>query len=195
MLQAGIGLMLTPLSQRSCPSPEWKWAADNACFANKWSAARWLSWIDGHDDPASAAFATVPDIVADHAGTLVRWKQWAGAVHDRGFKAAFVLQNGASTSTVPFDELDAVFIGGTTEWKLSDDARRIVDTAKHLNKWVHMGRVNSLRRLRIAADWGCDSVDGTFIAFAPDHNTGRMISMLDKLRMQPSLQLKHEIEL
>ena len=28
-------------------------------------------------------------------------------------------------------------------------------------KWVHMGRVNSTRRIRYAASIGCDSVDGT----------------------------------
>lgn len=195
MLDAEIGLMLTPLSEKKRPSSEWQWAADNACFANKWRASRWLKWIEELSDPATAVFATVPDIVSDHAGTLVRWKQWSSAVRDRGFKTAFVLQDGASVSTVPFDELDAVFIGGSTEYKLSCDARRIVDTAKHLDKWVHMGRVNSLRRLRIASEWGCDSVDGTFIAYAPDYNTGRLIAMLDKLIMQPSLQLQGGTEL
>ena len=33
--------------------------------------------------------------------------------------------------------------------------------ARRRGKWVHMGRVNGLRRLRIALDFGVDTVDGT----------------------------------
>ena len=33
--------------------------------------------------------------------------------------------------------------------------------AKRRRKWVHMGRVNSERRIRYAASIGCDSIDGT----------------------------------
>jgi hypothetical protein len=38
-----------------------------------------------------------------------------------------------------------------------------VRDARRRGKWVHMGRVNGLRRLRIALDFGVDSVDGTFL--------------------------------
>jgi hypothetical protein len=31
-----------------------------------------------------------------------------------------------------------------------------------------MGRVNSLKRLRYASAIGCDTADGTYVAFAPD---------------------------
>jgi hypothetical protein len=45
-----------------------------------------------------------------------------------------------------------------------------VGEARGRGKWVHMGRVNSLRRLRYAAAIGCDSADGTYLAFGPDTN-------------------------
>jgi hypothetical protein len=32
---------------------------------------------------------------------------------------------------------------------------------KRAGKWVHMGRVNTDRRIRYAAAIGCDSIDGT----------------------------------
>lgn len=35
---------------------------------------------------------------------------------------------------------------------------------------MHVGRVNSLKRLRYAVSIGGDSVDGTYLVFAPDHN-------------------------
>jgi hypothetical protein len=57
-----------------------------------------------------------------------------------------------------------------TEWKLGQLARDLVAEAKQRGKWVHMGRVNSLKRYRYAKLIGCDSADGTFVAVAPDVN-------------------------
>jgi hypothetical protein len=45
--------------------------------------------------------------------------------------------------------------------KLGPEVEAIVAEARARNVWVHMGRVNSLRRLAYAASIGCDSVDGT----------------------------------
>jgi hypothetical protein len=41
-----------------------------------------------------------------------------------------------------------------------------------------MGRVNSRRRLRIAAQMGCHSADGTFLAFGPDRNLPHLLGWL-----------------
>jgi hypothetical protein len=80
-----------------------------------------------------------------------------------------------------------LFIGGSTTWKLSPNVEALVSTAKRHGKWVHMGRVNSGVRLRHAANIGCDSADGTFVAFGPDKNIPRVKSWLDALERQPSL--------
>ncbi len=61
----------------------------------------------------------------------------------------------------PWHVFDAVFIGGDTEWKLGPQAQRIVRICKEHGKHGHMGRVNTLRRLRYAESIGVDSVDGT----------------------------------
>ena len=53
-------------------------------------------------------------------------------------------------------------------------------------RWCHMGRVNSLRRLRLAAQDGYDSVDGTFLAYGPDKNLPRLLTYL-RLADQPTL--------
>jgi hypothetical protein len=105
-----------------------------------------------------ALFVAVPDVVADHQATLRRWKRWRGVV-DR-WPAAFVAQDGCLE--VP-DDADALFIGGSTEWKLSEAARRLID-----DRWCHMGRVNTHRRLRLAKSWGVDSVDGSSMAMFTD---------------------------
>jgi hypothetical protein len=46
---------------------------------------------------------------------------------------------------------------------------------------VHMGRVNSLRRLRYAAAIGCHSADGTCLTYAPQQNLPRLLSWLDQV--------------
>ncbi len=69
---------------------------------------------------------------------------------------------------------DVLFIGGTTEWKLGAEARAMVSAARRQRKWVHMGRVNSLRRFVYADSIGCHSADGTFLAFGPDVNLPRV---------------------
>ena len=53
--------------------------------------------------------------------------------------------------------------------------------------WVHMGRVNSQRRLRYAHAIGCDSVDGTYLTYAPDQNLRRLLGWLEDLHAQQSL--------
>jgi hypothetical protein len=72
-----------------------------------------------------------------------------------------------------------LFLGGTTEWKLGDTARRITEHAKRRDVWVHMGRVNSQRRFDVARRWGCDSVDGTYLTFGPDVNLPRLLGWLE----------------
>ncbi len=100
---------------------------------------------------------------------------------------AIVLQDGATVETVPWDEVGAVFVGGTTEWKLGSEVRSIVAEANARRIWAHMGRVNSHRRLRYA-DWiGCDSADGTYLVFGPDVNLPRLLRWLDDVNNQSSL--------
>lgn len=175
----GCGILLTPFSQRSTPGPEWVWAADNGCFSSRWNYQTWRSWLATRARPEEALFAVVPDVVANHEQTLQQWKQHYKFVKDLGFKTAFVLQNGATYDTIPWEQFDCLFIGGTTEYKLSKDAKRFTQHTKGLGKWVHMGRVNSQKRIELAVGWGCDSVDGTFLAFGPDINTPKLIKMLD----------------
>ncbi len=189
LLDNNIGLLLTHVSQRNLPNNnDWIWAADNACFTGKtWNSSTWLRWLEKMPNPHDALFATVPDSVADHQKTLQMWPQWFQRVKDLGFKPAFILQNGCTPDQVPWDECDAVFIGGSTQWKLGMEAEAIVREARKQQKWIHMGRVNSLKRMTIAVHFGCDSVDGTYLAFAPDLNAIRLVNMMKRIEVEPSL--------
>jgi hypothetical protein len=82
---------------------------------------------------------------------------------------------------VPWDEFDALFIGGSTEFKLGPVARPYAARRSARGKWLHMGRVNSERRFAYARAIGCDSVDGTFLTFGPETNLPRLLTWLRTL--------------
>jgi hypothetical protein len=122
----------------------------------------------------SCLFAPAPDVLGDAIATIERSLPVLSQIRDLGYKAAFVAQDGLRIKDIPFDEFDCLFIGGSTSWKLSADARVIALLARGMKKWVHMGRVNSARRFLTAYKWGCDSVDGNFLKFGPHANFPRI---------------------
>jgi hypothetical protein len=95
-----------------------------------------------------------------------------------GYPAALVAQDGLQSLTVPWHAFDVLFIGGSTAWKLGPAAADLTAQARRHGITVHMGRVNSLKRLRYAASIGCDSVDGTFLAYGPDCNLPKLLCWL-----------------
>lgn len=165
-------------------------AADNGCFAEaqgkSWDRARWINWLADEivDRADRCLFATAPDVVGDAAATLRRSAEWLDVIRELGLPAALVAQDGLEDLDVPWADFDVLFIGGSTEWKLSPHARKLSEEARSRGLWVHMGRVNSWKRLQIALDSSCDSADGTFLGFAPKTNWARLTAWLDKLETQ-----------
>lgn len=173
------GFIVTPDSDRPVVESELSglfWCADNGCFSDRFDEDEWWSWLSSKS-PADCLFAVAPDVVGDHRATLARSAPWLPRIRALGFPAAFVIQDGATIDTIPWDDCDAVFIGGTTEFKLSDDALAIIYAAKERGKWVHVGRVNSRRRyMRFAGI--ADSCDGTFLAFGPRTRLPEMLGWI-----------------
>jgi hypothetical protein len=165
------------------------WCADNSVFANRYPGDdTYLAWLDHRSWAARrCAFAVAPDVVGDAAATLRRSAPMLPRIRAAGYPAALAAQNGLEHLRVPWDEFDAMFLGGDTAWKLGQHARRLTTEAKARGKWVHMGRVNSRRRLQIAAHMGCDSADGTYLAKAPDKNLPRLLDWLAELSDQLAL--------
>ena len=135
-------------------------------------------------------FVTVPDVVADHRRTQNLWYEWRDELDARGLRGAFVLQNGIeyawdyygpSNAALPWDDCHALFIGGDTAFKFSRAVREIVQCANLNDKWVHMGRVNSVRRMIYAKNIGCDSCDGSGMARFPD---AVLIPMIKALHLE-----------
>lgn len=181
-----LGAMLTPDSWSTINEPSSKrfpWVGlDNGCFSDKWDEDRWKDWLtEMRPRLPECLFAVVPDVVADHDATLARWEQYVGIVKDAGYPAAFVIQDGCDGMDMPWRDLDAVFVGGSTEYKLSEQAWELVGRANRRGIWTHMGRVNSFNRIRRCAAAGVKSVDGSYLAFGPDTNLPKLLAWLDWL--------------
>lgn len=180
-MRAGrLAMMTTPNDGRS-PATYPIWCADNGCFGRAWvGPTRWFNWLSRHSAHAERSlFATAPDVVGDAVATLARSVPWLAAIRRLGYPAALVGQDGLESLDVPWDLFDVLFVGGTTDWKLGEDAAALIGEAIERGKRVHMGRVNSGRRYRYARSLGCHSVDGTFLAFGPDQNLARLYAWIE----------------
>lgn len=176
-MRAGtIGYIDTPAQGNKRPDGV-AWCADNGAFSDNFDEDQWWRFLVANAYAAAdCLFAVAPDVVGDHSATLARSLPWLPKIRALGYPAAFVLQDGATADTVPWGDFDALFIGGTTEFKLSAEARALAAEAKRRGKWLHMGRVNSERRWRYAAAIGCDSADGTYLTFGPDANLPKLLA-------------------
>lgn len=112
-------------------------------------------------------FVTCPDLVGNARLTLEKFEQWGHKIRALGWPVAFVAQDGQEDLDFPA-EFDWLFIGGSTEWKLSPAADECISRAKKLGKRVHIGRVNGQRRFWHFRMVGADSADGTMIRFERD---------------------------
>lgn len=177
------GLMRTPWIGNKV-SGEHTWAADTGCFTRPYDDTVYFRWLDGLNRD-TCLFATAPDVVGDWAATLSLATPVLPRLRGHGYKAAVVLQDGCTS--VPWDEVDAVFIGGSTGWKLGWQAHELAVEAKRRGKWVHMGRVNSWRRISLAGKWGCDSVDGTYLAFGPDILRPKLEAWLNRINNEKAV--------
>jgi len=133
-------------------------------------------------------FAVAPDVLGDAGATIERSARFVYRMRAWfGLPVAFVAQDGLEDLDVPWTWFDVLFLGGSTTWKLGPAARVLTAEAKARRKRVHMGRVNSLRRLRYAAAIGCDSADGTYLTFGPDLNLPRVLGWLRDVNDQRPL--------
>jgi len=184
----GIGILLTPDTAFAGPKYERifhhypMWSADNGCFAHpNRTPSDLLAWLERLPQK-DALFFPAPDVVGNAKLTIERSLPVLPQIRKLGFKAAFVAQNGIEETPIPWDEFDCLFIGGDTQFKLSEQSKDLVTEAKSRNKWVHMGRVNSYRRLKLANDWGCDSADGTYLRFTGPPGVERILEWLRKIK-------------
>lgn len=174
-----------------------KWAMDNGAFSGL-DAVAFINMLERYHPYQSyqtyhgyqgCLWVTAPDVVGDAAATLARWPFWSRLLRGIGYPPALVAQDGLTVDRVPWDELGALFIGGTTAWKLGRDARVLVAYAKARGIRTHMGRVNTRGRQREAARWGIDSIDGTSYSRFGDIQFAKGQRWMDEWQRQPALAL------
>lgn len=136
------------------------WAADNDCF-QRLDADAYRRMLDSIYGLPGCKFVTAPDAVGDWKRTRELWDEWQPELSAAWLPMAYVAQDGQPSDQVPWLSIDALFIGGSTEYKLSAEAEALGWEAKRKGLWLHMGRVNSRRRFDYARATGCDSVDGS----------------------------------
>lgn len=209
-----LGLLITPDTAGMAKAiPEFAaFALDNGCFsqAHPWDdkrEARWLRFLD-RMPRAGCLWAACPDVVGDAAATLVRSRKYLRTIRQLGFPAAYVAQNGATVDSLPWDEFDALFIGGSTEcipcgytrpaadfrqkrcphcdarlteWKCSDAALVLIREAQSRGMQVHIGRVNTTDRFRWSRDVAvADTADGTMILHGMAKAMAKLTEWLDE---------------
>lgn len=159
-----VGQLLTPLTRyRNRAKLEGRpWAIDNGAFS-RFDAKKYSAMLEREaGDKEGCVFVTAPDIVGSARRTLEVFRHWYPTLH--GWPVALVAQDGQEDLDIPWHLLAAVFIGGSTEWKLSDCAAGVVKAAKAMGKWAHIGRVNTPVRVDRFDEMGADSFDGTGVA-------------------------------
>jgi hypothetical protein len=156
-----VGRLYVPAAWGSFIADGRPWAVDNGAFAGFDEASFWALLGRLHKHRTTCLFVAAPDVVGDARATLRLFAEWQPVIARMGFPVALVGQDGLTMDMVPWDCLDAVFLGGSTGWKLGHMATTLAGYGNARGKWVHMGRVNSRRRIRHAHRIGCQSIDGS----------------------------------
>lgn len=152
------GQLLTPLTRYK----RWAdtFAIDNGAFSG-FDAQAFCALLEREREHVkNCLFVCVPDVVGDGRRTLEIFFERHTLI-PREWPVAFVCQDGSEHHAIPWTAVAAVFIGGTTHWKMSSHAAAIVKAAKILGKHVHIGRVNTPERWSHFERLGADTCDGS----------------------------------
>ena len=163
-LHCPVEQLLTPLTRFHAQYPTEHFAIDNGAFS-RFDRAAFLALLKREAErKALCRFVAVPDVVGSARRTLECFHDWWTSTALQGWPLALVAQDGQEHLEIPWALCAAVFIGGSTTWKLSPHAAHIIKAAKIFDKWVHVGRVNDPGRFEYFDALGADSIDGTGLA-------------------------------
>lgn len=152
-----VGQLITPLTRYK--NHGLTFAIDNGAFKN-FDAKAFRSLLERElTNRDKCLFVASPDIVGNARRTLELFNHWYPELSR--WPIALVAQDGIENFDLPWASVRAVFIGGSTEFKLSNCAVDLIKTAKAMEKWVHVGRVNTPARYEFFDELGVDSFDGT----------------------------------
>jgi len=137
----------------------YSFAIDNGAYGGKFNPSKFRKLVKASQEYADRClFVALPDVVGDATATQNLWKEYYKEFRQTNLPLAYVAQDGIIEP--PWDELDCLFIGGTNDFKMSEQVLRLLHEAKLNKKWRHVGRINSRKRLRHFWEY-MDSFDGT----------------------------------
>lgn len=160
-------------------------SADNDAFVG-FSPARFCAML-ARLAGKPVLWVACPDVVGDASATAERFAVWRPVIAELGLPVALVLQDGQEHVGVPWDKIDALFIGGSTEFKLGPVTANIVREGKRRGMKIHGGRVNTKQRFRFMHDLGCDTIDGSGFSKWGRERIPMAVEWLDQLDRQGSL--------
>ena len=149
----------TPLTKYAINDSGRPYGLDNGCFA-RFKEHAWNRLLQ-EAEAKRPVFVCLPDIVGDARRTLDLFDMFERKTN--GLPRALVLQDGIGQHAIPWNKIDAIFIGGTDEFKISPEAINAAKAARMLHKWIHVGRVNTVSRVNNWIDLA-DSIDGSGIS-------------------------------
>jgi hypothetical protein len=156
------------------------WAIDNGAYAGFDEAAFLRLLEQCQPRAAECLWVAAPDVVGDAQATQALFDVWEPRLRALGFRVAFVAQD-AQGLDAPWDRIDCLFVGGTNAYKLSPESRELARRAKARGKLVHVGRVNTLSRLKVLYNIDADSFDGTACSRWPDFQIPKTLRWMDRL--------------
>jgi len=134
---------------------------------------------------SGADWVALPDVVGDGLQTLKKIDFWHRKVKEKtDCPQLIVWQDGMTKEDIEDFLKDGlgVFVGGTTEGKLKNFSW-ISELCKKHNVWCHMGRVNTMKRIKLAYSAGVDSFDGSGFSQFP-HMTQYVYNMMTANKQQ-----------
>lgn len=182
--------LFTPLTRRNPQYPDQMFAMDNGAFS-RFDVTGFLTMLSKHERRISLCrWVAAPDVVGCARRTLECFNHWHPLMSK--WPVAFVCQDGQENLNIPWEMCAAVFIGGSTDWKMGRHAAAIVKAAKVFGKWCHVGRVNTPGRFEYFEELGADSCDGTGLA---QYSSMRLSINNNRTHPQlPCFDLNHSLE-
>ena len=135
-----LGLFTSPRSRWSVSTAE-RWVCDNDAF-NNFDEERFLRALEWYKQWAdTCVFVVCPDVIGSAVETTKLYKEWFNTIAGKCLPIAYVLQDGLELDMIPLYSCDAIFIGGSNEFKNSPIVASAVALAKKHKKHVHNGRI------------------------------------------------------
>lgn len=171
LIAAGWGILFAPYNGEFGPQrrqfakdPPTRYCIDNGAWSQDggdvFDPFRWLRLVG--ELGRGAEFVVLPDIVGGGHDSLDRSLKWLRALRGTVRRVLIPAQNGITPADLaPYLAEDVgVFLGGDTPYKLAT-LGAWGKVCRDGGYYLHVGRVNSARRIALCGEAGAHSYDGT----------------------------------